>query len=83
MKFKVHRVRFIEYTPQAIHCLAFEDVKVKPRLAISRFVQRNVVTTNLEYRCLSDISLFLLLFYEGLTAVLRFGLQKMTGINNW
>ena len=37
MKFKVHRVRFVEYTPQAIHCLSFEDIEDHPRLAVSRW----------------------------------------------
>ena len=38
MKLKVHRVRFVEYVPQAINCLAFEDTRGKNRLAVSRYV---------------------------------------------
>ncbi|XP_048576519.1 U3 small nucleolar RNA-associated protein 4 homolog isoform X2 [Nematostella vectensis] len=37
MKWKVHRVRFVEYNPKAIHCLALEDVADGvPKLAVSR-----------------------------------------------
>ncbi len=32
----VHRVRFIEHQPKAIHCLAFSDDTDLPRLAVSR-----------------------------------------------
>lgn len=34
-EYKVHRVRFVEFQPQAVNCLAFEDCSV-PRLAVSR-----------------------------------------------
>jgi hypothetical protein len=37
VNYKVHRVRFIPYIPQAIHCLAVEGKK-QPRIAISRYV---------------------------------------------
>eukprot|EP00794_Sanderia_malayensis_P018978 gene18978-20885_t len=33
-EFKVHRIRFVEFQPEAIHCLAFKDDK--SRLAVSR-----------------------------------------------
>ncbi|KAJ7381451.1 U3 small nucleolar RNA-associated protein 4 [Desmophyllum pertusum] len=36
MKYIVHRVRFVEYVPQAIHCMAFEDSSEPSRLALSR-----------------------------------------------
>ncbi|XP_078365837.1 U3 small nucleolar RNA-associated protein 4 homolog isoform X1 [Oculina patagonica] len=36
MKYTVHRVRFIEYVPQAIHCMAFEDCDEPSKLALSR-----------------------------------------------
>ncbi|XP_058956730.2 U3 small nucleolar RNA-associated protein 4 homolog [Pocillopora verrucosa] len=36
VKFNVHRVRFVEYVPQAIHCMAFEDTDKPCRLALSR-----------------------------------------------
>ena len=32
----IHRVRFIEYDPKPIHCLAFSDVGAVPKLALSR-----------------------------------------------
>lgn len=35
-KYTVHRVRFIEYVPQAIHCMAVEDCNEPCRLALSR-----------------------------------------------
>lgn len=36
MKFLVHRVRFVDYVPQAIHCLAVEDTNEPSKLALSR-----------------------------------------------
>lgn len=36
MKYTVHRVRFIEYVPQAIHCMAVEDCNEPSRLALAR-----------------------------------------------
>ena len=36
MKYTVHRVRFIDYVPQAIHCMAVEDCSEPCRLALSR-----------------------------------------------
>jgi len=36
MKYLVHRVRFVDYVPQAIHCLALEDCEDPSRLALSR-----------------------------------------------
>ncbi|XP_028410149.1 U3 small nucleolar RNA-associated protein 4 homolog [Dendronephthya gigantea] len=35
VRYKIHRVRFVPYMPQAIHCLAVEGKK-KPRIAVSR-----------------------------------------------
>ena len=32
----VHRVRFVELEPKAIHCLAFSSCDERPRLAVSR-----------------------------------------------
>ena len=37
VKYKVHRVRFVPFVPQAIHCLAVEG-KIRPRIAVSRYV---------------------------------------------
>jgi hypothetical protein len=37
VNYKVHRVRFVPYIPQAIHCLAVEGRK-QPRIAISRYL---------------------------------------------
>ena len=33
---EVHRLRFIEYDPQPIHCLAFSGATDRPKLAVSR-----------------------------------------------
>ena len=36
VNYKVHRVRFVPYIPQAIHCLVTEKTK-QTRLAVSRY----------------------------------------------
>ena len=36
LSMEVHRLRFIEYDPQPIHCLAFSGSTDRPKLAVSR-----------------------------------------------
>lgn len=35
-EYKVHRARFVDFIPEAVNCLAFEDCSSNPRLAVSR-----------------------------------------------